>query len=53
MPSRRLLLATVALPMAAALAGCGFELRRAPELHFQRIQLAASGRARRSPTSCA
>ena len=34
MPTRRcLLLAT------AALAGCGFELRRAPEFRFQRIQL--------------
>ena len=34
MPTRRcLLLAT------AALAGCGFELRRAPELRFQRSQL--------------
>jgi LPS-assembly lipoprotein len=35
MLSRRLLLASG----AAALAGCGFELRRAPELRFRTIQL--------------
>jgi LPS-assembly lipoprotein len=32
---RRLLVAV----MVAPLAGCGFELRKAPELHFQTIQL--------------
>ena len=37
---RRLLIATAALPLGAALAGCGFELRRAPELKFRTIQLA-------------
>lgn len=37
---RRLALAGAA---AFALSGCGFELRRAPELHFQRIQLAGFG----------
>lgn len=37
---RRLALAGAA---AAALSACGFELRRAPQLHFQRIQLAGFG----------
>lgn len=41
---RRLALAGAA---ALALSACGFELRRAPELHFQRIQL--TGFAPRSP----
>ena len=36
-----------ALGIAAVLAGCGFELRRAPEMNFQRVQL--SGFAARSP----
>jgi LPS-assembly lipoprotein len=35
MQRRTFLLSSV----AAALAGCGFELRRAPELHFKAIQL--------------
>jgi LPS-assembly lipoprotein len=39
---RSLLLASVAL-----VAGCGFELRRAPELHFRSVQL--TGFAPRSP----
>ncbi len=30
---------TLLIAGAAALAGCGFELRRAPELHFRSIQL--------------
>jgi LPS-assembly lipoprotein len=42
--SRRGFLATAA---ALTLAGCGFELRRAPELHFRSIAL--SGFAPRSP----
>jgi LPS-assembly lipoprotein len=29
--------------LAGALAGCGFELRRAPELHFRTVQLAGFG----------
>ncbi len=37
--SRRLLLATLACGSAAALAGCGFQLRRPPELNFQSIAL--------------
>ena len=37
MTRRRLLAAAAVLP---ALAGCGFELRRAPELRFRTIQLA-------------
>ena len=37
---RRLLIAAVALPMGASLAGCGFKLRRAPELRFRTIALA-------------
>ena len=41
---RRLALAGAA---AVALSACGFELRRAPQLHFQRIQLA--GFAPKSP----
>ena len=39
MPTRRHLLTAVALPLVAALPGCGFELRRAPELRFRTIQL--------------
>jgi LPS-assembly lipoprotein len=31
--------ALVLLAVAAPLAGCGFELRRAPELHFRTVQL--------------
>jgi LPS-assembly lipoprotein len=45
-PRRRLLIAA-ALPLAAAAAGCGFELRRAPELCFRTIQL--TGFKPRSP----
>ena len=45
--SRRLLLATLACGSAAALAGCGFQLRRPPELNFQSIAL--TGFAPRSP----
>ena len=37
---RRLALAGAA---AVALSACGFELRRAPQLHFQRIQLTGFG----------
>ena len=40
MTTRRRLLMAAALPLAASLAGCGFELRRAPELKFRTIQLA-------------
>ena len=40
MPTRRRLIIAAALPMAGSLAGCGFELRRAPELRFRTIQLA-------------
>ena len=36
MPTRRSL---IALPAAALMGGCGFELRRAPELRFRSIQL--------------
>ena len=43
MPARRSVLvgavATVATAVAAGLAGCGFELRRAPELRFATVQL--------------
>ena len=39
MPSRRTALAL----LAGALTGCGFELRRAPELHFRTIQLVGFG----------
>jgi LPS-assembly lipoprotein len=39
MTSRRSLFASAALPLAWALSGCGFELRRAPELRFRTIQL--------------
>jgi LPS-assembly lipoprotein len=35
------------VPAAVVLAGCGFELRRAPEMHFQRVQL--SGFDAKSP----
>jgi LPS-assembly lipoprotein len=45
--SRRRLLLAAAWPVAAGLAGCGFELRRAPELRFRTIQL--TGFAARSP----
>jgi LPS-assembly lipoprotein len=31
------------VPTAIALAGCGFELRRAPEMRFQRVQLSGFG----------
>ena len=44
MPTRRRLLASAS---ALVLAGCGFELRRAPELRFQTIAL--TGFAPRSP----
>ena len=44
MPARRRLLASAS---ALVLAGCGFELRRAPELRFQTIAL--TGFAPRSP----
>jgi len=37
---RRLMLGVTA---AAVLAGCGFELRRAPEMRFQRVQLSGFG----------
>lgn len=51
MSARRRFFAHVALPlagaMAASLAGCGFALRRAPELRFRTIQL--SGFQPRSP----
>jgi len=40
--SRRRRLA-LAIPAAIALAGCGFELRRAPEMRFQRVQLSGFG----------
>ena len=40
MPTRRRLLIIAALPLAGATGGCGFELRRAPELRFRTIQLA-------------
>jgi LPS-assembly lipoprotein len=43
MPNRRTALAAA----LGALAGCGFELRRAPELRFRTLQLV--GFARRSP----
>ena len=36
MPTRRTL---IALPAVAWLGGCGFELRRAPELRFRSVQL--------------
>ena len=38
---------TAVAALAAALAGCGFELKRPPELHFRTIQL--TGFAARSP----
>ncbi len=37
---RRLMLG---VPAAIALAACGFELRRAPEMRFQRVQLSGFG----------
>jgi len=39
MTTRRQLLIAATLPLAGSLAGCGFELRRAPELRFRAIQL--------------
>ena len=40
LPTRRAALRTAGASVAsAALAGCGFELRRAPELRFRTIQL--------------
>jgi LPS-assembly lipoprotein len=49
MPTRRaaLVAAAVSCATAAALVGCGFELRRAPELQFRTIQL--TGFKPRSP----
>ena len=47
MTTRRHLLIAAALPLAGSFAGCGFELRRAPELKFRAIQLANF--KRRSP----
>lgn len=47
MTTRRHLLIAAALPLAGPFAGCGFELRRAPELKFRAIQLANF--KRRSP----
>jgi len=46
-PTRRHLLVAALGAGGAALAGCGFELRRAPELRFRTIAL--SGFAARSP----
>lgn len=40
MPRRRLQLAIAASVAAMALTACGFELRRAPEMKFQTVQLA-------------
>lgn len=40
--SRRRRLA-LGVPAAIVLAGCGFELRRAPEMRFQRVQLSGFG----------
>jgi len=45
--ARRALLAAAGATAAALLAGCGFELRRAPVLRFRTVQLA--GFAPRSP----
>ena len=39
MTTRRHLLIAAAWPLAAALPGCGFQLRRPPELKFRTIQL--------------
>jgi LPS-assembly lipoprotein len=39
MTTRRHLLSAAVLPLLAALPGCGFELRRAPEMKFRAIQL--------------
>jgi LPS-assembly lipoprotein len=47
MTRRRSLLVAVAVALAAPFAGCGFELRRAPELRFRTIQL--TGFKPRSP----
>jgi LPS-assembly lipoprotein len=46
-PTRRFFLRATAVLAASALAGCGFELRRAPELRFRSIQL--TGFKPRSP----
>jgi LPS-assembly lipoprotein len=40
-PRRRGLM--LGVPAAIALSGCGFELRRAPEMRFQRVQLSGFG----------
>lgn len=48
MPTRRLVLAAAALA-GVSLAGCGFELRRPPDLRFRTIQLA--GFTPRSPVA--
>ena len=45
--TRRRVLIAAALPLAASLGACGFELRRAPELRFRTIQL--TGFKPRSP----
>ena len=42
---RRLLAAAAAASLGAALAGCGFQLRRAPELRFSSIALTGFGPA--------
>ena len=47
MLTRRAVLVATAIAAAATLAGCGFELRRAPELRFRTIQL--TGFKPRSP----
>jgi LPS-assembly lipoprotein len=47
MTPRRRFLGAAVLPLVASLAGCGFELRRAPELRFRTIQL--TGFTPRSP----
>ncbi len=46
-PRRRLLLAPAAWAASLTLAGCGFALRRAPEMQFQSVQL--KGFAANSP----
>jgi outer membrane lipopolysaccharide assembly protein LptE/RlpB len=54
MPTRRDgLHAFAAMAASAALAGCGFELRRAPALPFRRMALSASPTRPRPPTNCA
>ena len=47
MRSRRTFVAAAVAASALAATGCGFELKKAPELHFKTIQL--SGFANRSP----